>query len=57
MNQQEQFQALIKRTADVLEVSEKAATVMMIAAASTLPPDVIRALASLSKRQAEYGIR
>lgn len=57
MNQQEQFKKRIKETADALDVPEKTATIMMIAAASTLPPDVIRVLASLSKRQADDGVR
>ncbi len=57
MNQQEQFRKRILETADALELPEKTATMMMIAAASTLPPDVIRVLASLAKRQADDGVQ
>lgn len=55
MNQQEQFRKRILETAGALDVPEKTATILMIAAASTLPPDVIRVLASLAKRQADDG--
>jgi hypothetical protein len=57
MNQPEQFQMLLKNAADGLGVPEKTAMVMLIAAASTLPPDVIRVLASLAKRQADDGVQ
>ena len=57
MNQQEQFKMLVKKSADALGVPENVAVPRLITAASILPPDVIRVLASLAKRQADNGIR
>lgn len=56
MNDKELFQMILKKSADGLGVPVNVAAPMMIVAASTLPADVIRALASLSKRQSN-GIR
>ena len=51
MNDKEQFQMILKNAADALGVPENVAAPMMILASSTLPADVIMALASLAKRQ------
>jgi len=51
MNDKELFQMILKNASDALGVPENVAAPMMIMAASTLPTDVIKTLASLAKRQ------
>ena len=57
MTDKERFEQMVKMKAAALNVDKQSAISLMITAALVLPPDVIRVLASLAKRQADNGIR